>query len=236
MKKTLSERNAHQWRLDWCYISPRIPSSGVSMSKLDLWYLDLWWEGLHKDDKTTRGIVVRTLEDIFDKLTNDTAWNCPTTQSGHDKGSQMQRTNPATPQYASKINMGPRHITASEGQLLGVHRPAKETTFSIPEGTSSTPLAVRTATYPQPSPKMTEDRDHETTKATSGSHKRNNRSAMPTPNRMPSLSRDGNLHELHLNSKRLPSAHKCTLKTTWRPVFKTGLQDGYEDLKTLTDP
>ena len=27
---------------------------------------------------------------------------------------------------------------------------------------------------------------------------------MPTPNRMPSLSRDGNLHELHLDSKGLP--------------------------------
>ena len=33
-----------------------------------------------------------------------------------------------------------------------------------------------------------------------------------------------------------PSGHKCTLKTTRRPVFKTGLQDGYEDLKTLSDP
>ena len=32
------------------------------------------------------------------------------------------------------------------------------------------------------------------------------------------------------------SGHKCTLKTSWRPVFKTDLQDGYEDLKTLTDP
>ena len=60
----------------------------------------------------------------------------------------MQRTNPATPQYASKTNMGPRHITAPEGQLLGVYRPAKETTFSIPADTSFTPLAVRTATPP----------------------------------------------------------------------------------------
>ena len=33
-----------------------------------------------------------------------------------------------------------------------------------------------------------------------------------------------------------PSGHKCTWKTSWRPVFKTVLQDGYEDLKTLTDP
>ena len=33
-----------------------------------------------------------------------------------------------------------------------------------------------------------------------------------------------------------PSGHKCTLKTYWRPVLKTGLQDGYEDLITLTDP
>ena len=34
----------------------------------------------------------------------------------------------------------------------------------------------------------------------------------------------------------LPIGHKFTLKTFWRPVFKTGLQDGYEDLKKLTDP
>ena len=31
------------------------------------------------------------------------------------------------------------------------------------------------------------------------------------------------------------SGQKCNLKTSLRPGFKTGLQDGYEDLKTLTD-
>ena len=33
-----------------------------------------------------------------------------------------------------------------------------------------------------------------------------------------------------------PSVQKCILKTPWRPVLKTGLQDGCEDLKTFTDP
>ena len=31
------------------------------------------------------------------------------------------------------------------------------------------------------------------------------------------------------------SRQKCILNTFWRPVWKTGLQDVYEDLKTLTD-
>ena len=158
-----------------------------------------------KTTQATRGTVVRTLEDIFEKLTNDTAWNRPTTQSNRDQGSQMQRATPqATPQRASTTNKGPQHSTAPEGQLLGVHRPAKETTFPTPGGTSSTPLADRTATTPRPSPKMTNDRDHETTKTPSGSHKRDHRSAMPTPNRTLSLSRDGNLREPHLDSNGLP--------------------------------
>ena len=32
-----------------------------------------------------------------------------------------------------------------------------------------------------------------------------------------------------------PSGHKCIFEMPWRPVFKNGLQDGCEDLKTLTD-
>ena len=33
-----------------------------------------------------------------------------------------------------------------------------------------------------------------------------------------------------------PAGKKCILMTSWRPVLKTGLQDVYEDLKTLTNP
>ena len=33
-----------------------------------------------------------------------------------------------------------------------------------------------------------------------------------------------------------PMGKKGIVKTSWWPVFKTGLQDVYEDLKTLTDP
>ena len=33
-----------------------------------------------------------------------------------------------------------------------------------------------------------------------------------------------------------PRRAKSILTTSWKPVFKTGLQDVYEDLKTLTDP
>ena len=66
-----------------------------------------------KTTQAIRGTVVRTLEDIFEKLTNDTAWNRPTTQSNCDQGIQMQRATPqATPQRTSTTNKGPRHSTA----------------------------------------------------------------------------------------------------------------------------
>ena len=45
----------------------------------------------------------------------------------------------------------------------------------------------------------------------------------------------GVFFDLRLNNSS-PSGQKCTLKTSWWPGFKTGLQDVYEDLKTFTDP